>query len=142
PVGVALDAAGRAALVAGEAVEVGLCTDGLVLEAGTHRVTATAGATTGIDVDRLTLRSAVDPTAVPAAAPQVTVHRTRTVRSVEVGPCPTGCWVILGEGFNTAWTARDGDADLGEPALVSGGFNGWWLEPSDQPRTVTMRWSP
>lgn len=142
PVGVALDAAGRAALVAGEAVEVGLCTAGLVLEAGTHRITATAGATTGIDVDRLTLRSAVDPTAVPAAAPQVTVHRTRTVRSVEVGPCPTGCWVILGEGFNTAWTARDGDADLGEPALVSGGFNGWWLEPSDQPRTVTMRWSP
>jgi arabinofuranan 3-O-arabinosyltransferase len=60
---------------------------------------------------------------------------------VEVPACPDGCWIVLGEGFNTAWEATaDGEA-LGEPELVDGNANGWYLEPSTRSRTVTMTWT-
>jgi arabinofuranan 3-O-arabinosyltransferase len=76
----------------------------------------------------------------------VQVERTRTTRIATVGPCPEGCWLVLGEGYNDAWTASvavDGtDTSLGAPEQVSGGFNGWHLGPSEQTRTVTMTWTP
>jgi len=48
---------------------------------------------------------------------------------------------VLGEGYNAAWSAHAGGADLGEPTLVDGGFNGWRLEPSTQPTVVDMTWT-
>jgi hypothetical protein len=30
---------------------------------------------------------------------------------------------------------------LGSPTLVDGGFNGWWLPPSDDARVVAIRWT-
>ena len=51
-------------------------------------------------------------------------------------PCPTGCWVVLGEGLNDGWVAEihgDDSEDLGPGRLVDGGFNGWYLSPSGVP---------
>ena len=62
-------------------------------------------------------------------------------RDITVGPCPTGCWLVLGEGYNEAWQASASDRDLGRPQLVDGGFNGWWLPPSEQPVAVELRWT-
>src|SRR4029077_20334808 len=75
-------------------------------------------------------------------APTVTVTSTsRTGRTVEVGPCPDGCWVVLGEGYNPAWTASDASGSLGPPTLVDGNANGWFIGPSDEPTTITFRWT-
>ena len=55
--------------------------------------------------------------------------------------CIDGCWLVLGEGYNTAWSAETADGTLGEPQLVDGGFNGWWIEPSDAPVEVVVSWT-
>jgi arabinofuranan 3-O-arabinosyltransferase len=65
----------------------------------------------------------------------------RTSRHLTVTGCPKGCWLVLGEGFNPAWSASSGAGDLGPPQLVDGGFNGWWIEPSARPVDVVVRWT-
>ena len=60
---------------------------------------------------------------------------------IEVPPCPSGCWVVVGEGYNTGWTASTDDGSLGTPTLVDGNANGWYLEPSTTPTTVTVSWT-
>ena len=48
---------------------------------------------------------------------------------------------MLGEGLNQAWSANASGVDLGEPVLVDGGFNGWWLQPSTEHVVVDMIWT-
>ena len=81
--------------------------------------------------------------AAPATIDLTVERNDPRARDITVGPCPTGCWLVLGEGHNEAWraTASDGDLDLGRPQLVDGGFNGWWMPPSEQPVTVELRWT-
>jgi arabinofuranan 3-O-arabinosyltransferase len=66
-------------------------------------------------------------------------------RDVTVAACPDGCWLVLGEGHNEAWSATaeiDGQRrDLGAPELVDGGFNGWRLPPTETPTLVEIRWT-
>jgi arabinofuranan 3-O-arabinosyltransferase len=95
---------------------------------------------TGVDVDQVVLRSGEVAAAPPP--PKVTVSRTRTTRTAIVAPCPSGCWLILGEGYNNGWDATGGGVALGAPRQISGGFNGWWLPASTTPTTVTMSWTP
>ncbi len=159
PIGVSFGADAAARLMAGQPVDVATCDRPIALNAGTHRITSVPGVATGIDVDRVTLRSGVGAAVGTGVATGVgtgsdvatesatqnsvvDVRRTRTVRQATVGPCPTGCWLILGEGYNDAWTANGPDGDLGTPVPISGGFNGWWLAPDDGVRTIEMRWSP
>lgn len=151
PVGIDLTATDLDRLLAGDAVDATTC-DGSPLEltAGTHRIVTGAGldaaTTTGLDIDRITLRSSYAWNDNLPAPPAVSVERTRTTRTATVGPCPEGCWLVLGEGFNDAWTASVATAGvsttLGPPQQVSGGFNGWYLPPSDQTRVVTATWTP
>ena len=117
----------------------------LVLSAGTHHVVTATGAATALEIDQLVLRS---PTAVSAGVggtivPSRVVGRSRVSRTVEVGPCPAGCWLVHGEGWSSGWQAEvRGGSSLGEPEVVDGGFNGWWIAPTDEPTTVEIRWSP
>ena len=67
--------------------------------------------------------------------------RRPRARNVTVGPCPDGCWVVLGEGFNEAWGASADGRSLGAGRLVDGGFNGWWLAPTTSPTRVEFRWT-
>ena len=115
PVGLSFTASTEA-ILRGEPIDAGLCAaDGstvLPLDTGTHLVASTPGSTSGFHVDQVVL---AEPDAGAPAdatpAPTVTVTSTsRTGRTVEVSPCPQGCWVVLGEGYNPAWTASD---DLG-----------------------------
>ena len=100
------------------------------------------------DVDRVVLASTTAPprgggATSPEAAtgPSVSLDdSSRTSRTVTVDDCPAGCWLVLGEGFHEQWSASTAAGDLGPPQLVDGGFNGWWIEPSSNPTTVTMRW--
>jgi arabinofuranan 3-O-arabinosyltransferase len=137
-----------AALLAGEPVVATACGTGtLSLAPGGHLLEATAGQTTGLQVDRVVLAEpGASADAEPAPRPTVTVDdSSRTERTVTVGPCPDGCWLVLGEGFHDQWeaqvTSRGRDRDLGAPQLVDGGFNGWRLPPNGGSTTVTLRWT-
>ena len=134
-------------LLAGEAVDVAVCGEQpIVFGSGAHRVVSTPGIATGVDVDQIVIRSGISSAdAAPgvAAGEQPSVQRTRTTRTATVAACPSGCWLILGEGYNQAWAAMDDrGADLGPPTQIAGGFNGWWLPPSGDQRTITMNWTP
>ncbi len=156
PVGVSFEASADA-IVRGEAIDANVCGDdgaisAVPLDAGTHTVTSTPGTSSGFHVDQVVI---AEPAAITtgdavggqessgaASAPIVRVTSTsRTGRTVEVSPCPQGCWVVLGEGFNPAWTASDESRSLGEPTLVDGNANGWWIEPTDAPTMVTFTWT-
>jgi arabinofuranan 3-O-arabinosyltransferase len=141
PLAVSVSSHSMEALLAGQPITVAPCgAASLDLPKGTHQLSTAAGLVTGLDVDQIVLRSG--DTDVTPASPTVTVDRTRTARRATVAGCPTGCWLILGEGYNSGWAATMGGADLGAPRQISGGFNGWWLPPSAESRTVTMSWTP
>ncbi len=141
PLAVSVDAAAMTQLLEGAAVDVHPCLSStLHLGAGTHRISTAAGQTTGIDIDRIVLRSGEPPTA--STHPTVTTTRSRTTRTATVSDCAAGCWLILGEGLNEGWEAIADGTDLGPPRQISGGFNGWWLPGSTSPVTVTMTWTP
>lgn len=136
-----VDAASVERLLAGEAVTVASCEDGpLSLSPGEHRLTGTAGAATGIQVDRVVLQSGTAPPASPPIAVQI--DRTRTTRVLTVDPCPEGCWLIMGEGLNPGWQATSAGEPLPAGRQISGGFNGWWIAPTDAPTEVTVTWTP
>ncbi len=129
-------------LMAGRPVTLHRCSGGaLDLATGTHLVESVDGRDTGLDVDRVVLSNGTAP-AAGATQPAVTVTRTNTTRTATVSPCPDGCWLIMGEGYNRGWTADAGGDSLGRATQISGGFNGWWLPPSTTPTTVTMTWEP
>jgi arabinofuranan 3-O-arabinosyltransferase len=129
-------------LLDGAPVEARSC-DLLSLTAGSHDLSATVLNAPGLSVDQVVL---ADPD-LPAPATVdslvgVDVQRNDPrARDVEVDACPTGCWIVLGEGFNTDWEASLDGSPLGPPVAVDGGFNGWQLPPSDEARTVTFRWT-
>ncbi|MGA9279305.1 hypothetical protein, partial [Ilumatobacter sp.] len=47
----------------------------------------------------------------------------------------------LGEGFNPAWSASAEGTDLGEPVLIDGNANGWWLAPTTTTTRVEIEWT-
>ena len=146
PVGLSFTASTET-IVRGEPIDATVCAaDGssaLALSSGTHTLTSTPGAASGFHVDQVVLAEA-DAGAAADATPAPTVRVTstsRTGRTVEVAPCPEGCWVVLGEGYNPAWTASDASGSLGPPTLVDGNANGWFIEPTDEPTTITFHWT-
>ena len=94
-------------------------------------------------VDRVVMSDASNAAIESASAPiDLTVERNDPrARDITVGPCPTGCWLVLGEGYNQAWRASASDSALGSPQLVDGGFNGWLIPPSEQALSVELRWT-
>ena len=140
-IGVGFDVATTDAL-AGDPILAEICTDGIELDVGTHTVVSAPGSDTGFDVDRVVLstdvpepaRTAIDPTE------SVVVESSARQRTLDVPPCPDGCWVILGEGYNDAWRATADGTDLGTPTLIDGNANGWWLEPTTGVTRVEISW--
>jgi arabinofuranan 3-O-arabinosyltransferase len=132
-----------AALLEGQPATATLCSDSLALGTGEHSIVDQA-AGTGFTVDRVVF-SSIDgtPTEVSPADPPSTVVVTGSDtrrRSVEVD-CPQGCWLIFGMGHNAAWSASGPSGDLGEPEVVDGGFNGWWIEPTNGPEAINITWT-
>ncbi len=132
------------AATTGMAARATSCDGPTDLATGEHVVSAAPFSP--VTVDRLMLDSG----AVAALAtggtdlrPTVQVLRGgRFDREVEVTDCPDGCWLVVGEGYSTGWSASADGADLGEPVLVDGGFNGWWLTGRDSSTVVEVTWAP
>ncbi len=140
-VGVRVDADAVAVLQRGDAASLALCAP-VALSAGTHRVTTASGADRGLDVDQVTLVDSAERAAQASTAPvDVQSTRSRTSRTVTVGSCPNGCWLVMGEGWNTGWSASVEGKDLGAPTQISGGMNGWWLPSHQGSVTVRIDWN-
>ncbi len=125
---------------------------GLDLSRGSHVVRTTPGATTGLNLDQVLLRSAsggrADPstgTLVPAsnaeAAPRITVtHQDATNLTIRPARTTAPFWLALGQSFNAGWTAKADGKDLGAPTLVNGYGNGWKIPAGTT--TISVSWAP
>ena len=126
----------------GEPIEMVACEPTVRLGAGDHLLRSTT-ATAPISLDRVVLDDGVAE-AVDRAAPAPPTEVTSTGafdRTVQVGPCPDGCWLVLGEGVNDAWSAVGPDGTFGESVTIDGGFNGWWIPPTDGVVSVDLHWT-
>ena len=63
-------------------------------------------------------------------------------KTIELQPCPEGCWFVFGEGHNTGWKATLGGRDLGPSVVVDGGAHGWWIEPTTTSQALTIAFTP
>jgi len=128
--------------LAGHPLQVELCDpEPIALAVGAHVVRSLQGA--GLVVDRVVLQNQQAVGRSPAA-PAVNVAATATddQRQLTVGPCPDGCWLIFGEGFNSGWSATSPELGaLADTTMIDGGFNGWWLAPHDADVRVTLHWA-
>ena len=129
-------------LLDGAAVTATSC-EPSTLGAGTHDLESVRPSTTPLTVDRVVLTDAeVGSPALPGGRIDVELLRNDTrARDVQVAACPDGCWVVLGEGLNEAWSATADGVSLGRPELIDGGFNGWWLPPTNDSTLVEFRWT-
>jgi hypothetical protein len=141
--------------------------DGLTLGEGRHTLRAAPGAATGIDLDRLDLRSLVTGSdalvsrPVPGLAartagvradgpqvgpvPEVTVvsrGRDRTTVAVRGARPGDPFWLVLAQSQNAGWRARVDGRDLGASSLVDGFANGWRVRPERSSFRVTLQWVP
>ncbi|MFN8037859.1 MAG: alpha-(1-_3)-arabinofuranosyltransferase family protein [Acidimicrobiales bacterium] len=115
---------------------------GVDLGAGDHVVRATAGRSSGLDLDRLVLSSAAggatDPRPTePSPAPSGTVVPTATVTSsgrvdstIGVQGATQPFWLTVGQSWSTGWKATVGGTDLGPPQVINGFANGWYVDPA------------
>lgn len=141
-----------AAAMAGEALDLQLCGDEpLALPAGTSRLRSGDGAETGLQVDRLALRSAPGGGPDPGTGPLVAdvepvrttvLSRDRWRSTIDVGPRSEPTWLVIGQSHNAGWSASVDGEDLGEPQLVDGYSSGFLLPAGDEPITVEVEWSP
>ncbi|HUF83069.1 MAG TPA: alpha-(1-_3)-arabinofuranosyltransferase family protein, partial [Acidimicrobiia bacterium] len=147
--------------IAGDPLALTTCDDVPVqLARGTHELSNAAGVSTGIDVDRIVLRSAAGGSpsragtstlrseARPPATdqpPTTTVLRQNadsiTVRVTGARPGEP-FWLAFGQGWNTGWHAFIDGRDLGTPVLVDGFANGWQIAPDSAAFEVSLRFTP
>ena len=132
--------AGTDSFLAGEPATAVPCTPVERLDVGEHELIGSDSTGTGLQVDQVLLTEGGPDDASGLVTPSAVSTSTRQ-HVIEVPPCPRGCWVVVGEGYNTGWTASTDDGSLGAPTLVDGNANGWYLEPSTAPTTVTVSWT-
>ncbi|MEO7556448.1 MAG: alpha-(1-_3)-arabinofuranosyltransferase family protein [Acidimicrobiales bacterium] len=130
---------------------------------GEHVLRTRPGATTGLDIDQLSLRSAADGglsaalgtladearsgSAHPDNAVQPIVRVSNDapdafdafVVGARVGQ---PFWLVLGQSASSGWTASVDGKDLGEPTLVNGYANGWLINPTTQAMRVHVGFAP
>jgi arabinofuranan 3-O-arabinosyltransferase len=142
------------ALLAGEALRLAACDErGVDLGAADTVLRTTAGRTTGLDIDRLVLRSAAGGDADPGRGPLVdqevardrppieVVDRGRTSTRLEVAEAAEPFWLVFGQSYNAGWRATADGEDLGPPTLVNGYANGW-LVPAGTTIDLRVTWVP
>ncbi|HKY68022.1 MAG TPA: alpha-(1-_3)-arabinofuranosyltransferase family protein, partial [Acidimicrobiales bacterium] len=149
-------------LLAGDPLPLSVC-DGsaLTLTGGDHEIVTATGKDTGLDVDRLVLRSAAGGRAdaspgtlvatarggdaAAVASPSVEVvdddHDRADVRVTGATPGEP-FWLVLGQSQNPGWTATADGEDLGESVLVDGFANGWLVTPTSESFDVDLRFAP
>lgn len=134
----------------------------VTLPSGSSELRSAPGIATGVDIDRVVLRSAaggaadlhpdatiqhlVDPTASESTgSPSATVTRSGPdVVKVRINSATEGraFWLSFGQGWNRGWSATADGQALGAPQLVDGFANGWQITPQRTEVEVTLRFTP
>jgi hypothetical protein len=126
----------------------------LLLGSGEHVLRTAKGIDTGIDLDQLVLQSAAGgeaparitpPGTGRTAGPTVHVDRQgRTDADLTITNSSPGTpfWVVLGQSFNSGWTATADGHSLGAPQLVDGYANGWLVSTPAATVHVHLNWAP
>jgi hypothetical protein len=139
---------------AGRALTLATCGGGLDLGAGQHLLRAAEGRRTGLDVDRLVLRSAPGGETAGGGGPLITgteaaprvdvVERDRAVVDARVRGARAGepFWLVLGQSHNPGWTATAAGEGLGDPQLVDGYAAGWLVTPETSSFAVRFEFRP
>lgn len=145
--------------IAGAPLHLRTCGDrSLTIAAGTTDLRAEPGAESGLDLDRVVLRSAGGGTAAlsdatlrvasaPPASPTPTLTILRSAPdslTVRVDGARPGqpFWFTFGQGWSDGWTATSPGLELGEPVLVDGFANGWRIEPTTETFELALRFAP
>ncbi|MCB0963269.1 MAG: DUF3367 domain-containing protein [Acidimicrobiales bacterium] len=125
--------------------------DPAALAAGDHRLRATDGAVSGVDVDALRLSSAAgggpgDPTAVagsPDGGPPASATTGRTDVRAEVDGADAPFWFGTGQSDDDGWQLDVEGGTAGPRTLVDGYGAGWRIEPDGGgPVVLRARWTP
>lgn len=117
---------------------VTLVAENIVLTAGGHEVSVE---TDGRGLDQVIITTGQPST--PPTTPVARIVESGLVKNTIVTePCPSGCWLVFGQGFNTGWRASSDTALLSEPTPLEGGSHGWWIEPTDSAHTVRLEFTP
>jgi arabinofuranan 3-O-arabinosyltransferase len=141
--------------LAGRALPVEACTDGVDIAGGDRTFRTTEGRETGIDLDQLVWRSeaggvAPADTSSPllSDAPEAPTVRVvsqddATVR-VEVDGADPGVpfWLVLGQSHSPGWVFRSDDAESESTQLVDGYANGFLVTPETDDFEATLRFQP
>lgn len=117
----------------------------LELPAGDHHLTATPGAHSAIDVDRLVLQPAGGVgRATPPFPPQPVLSDVESVSPTRYEATLSGDegFVTLAQSFGDGWELHIDGEDQGPPLLVDGAFNGWRVPASGTERSVVVEWTP
>ena len=110
--------------------------------APTPTLTADSAAEAGAASDSAEGSEASTPDPAKDSAAEVKVERHRdTSFTATVPPSATGRWLVLAQSHNRGWQAVADGTDLGEPVVIDGYANGWWLPPGAE-TTVELRWTP
>ncbi len=141
-------------LLAGKPIDLVACDGAPVdLPQGATMLRTADGRATGLNLDRLVLRSAAggeaDDTGGPLVDPdeqeprpdmEVTSEGRTTVDAV-VPHADEDFWLILGQSYNAGWHASADGTDLGPPTLVNGYANGWKV-PAGSDIAIHAEWTP
>ena len=130
--------------------------EAVALPAAESLLQTSPGATTGFDVDMVTLSSApgggagVDtlqspPDPGPTPPDSTTERKGRNTYEVQTTSATKPYWVVLGQSYGPGWAATTSDGkDLGPPTLINGYANGWRVDPAQvgEDATVRITWTP
>ena len=110
----------------------------LSFDSGTHLVESSSDL---FPIDQVVISNHTKQKSSEVLAPRITSSGL-VGKSIELQPCPTGCWFVFGEGHNSGWRAKLEGNDLGASVIVDGGAHGWWIEPSTTSQTLTLSFTP
>ncbi|MFM7060323.1 MAG: alpha-(1-_3)-arabinofuranosyltransferase family protein [Actinomycetes bacterium] len=83
------------------------------------------------------------PRARPRTPEVRVVDETRWTASLRVSRADAPFWLVLGQSYNDGWRATADGMDLGEPQLVDGYANAWYIRPkASGPMRVELAWAP
>ena len=112
------------------------------LAAGQHRLVATDGKLTGLDLDRVVLDTAQRSTALTSDAVVLVNRMDATAIDATVTATDDTTLLVLPQSHNLGWMASVDGVDLGAPRLVDGYANAWVLPPGPADRSLELRWTP
>lgn len=126
-------------------IEITGCGPGIELGVGDHRIKAAPGLTTGIDIDRVQLRSEALTDVDNSPLPLLSLRDSgRTFLTGSANHFNSSFWLVLGQSHSSGWDLTvEGATAVSTPTLVDGFANGWLVTPhGEEPVQFSIRWTP